>query len=51
MEANSKNIYIILDMFNTIQQYKENLFNNITRIIDDKEIYLEVSDRSPKHKF
>ena len=50
MEANSKNIYIILDMFNTIQQYKEDLFNIISRIIDGKQINLEVSERSPKHK-
>ena len=50
MEANSKNIYIILDMLNTIQKYKKNLFDIITRIIDNREINLEVSERSPKHK-
>jgi len=50
MEANSKNIYIILDIFNLIQQYKKDLFDDITRIIDGKQINLEVSERSPKHK-
>ena len=50
MEANSKNIYIILDMFNTIQKYKNDLFDIINRIIDEKKINLEVSKRSPEYK-
>ena len=50
IESNSKYIYMILDMFNTIQQYKENLFDIITRIIDNREINLEVSERSPECK-
>ena len=50
MESNSINIYMILDMFNIIQGYKEDLFNIIENIIENKEIILEVSDRSPECK-
>ena len=48
IESNSKYIYMILDIFNKIQQYKENLFDIITRIIDNRENNLEVSERSPE---
>ena len=50
IESYSKIIYMILEMFNKIQSYKENLFEIIIEIIDDNQISFEVSERNPKFK-
>ncbi len=50
IESYSKIIYTLLNMFNTIQSYKDNLFEIIIDIIDNNEIKFEVSARNPEYK-
>ena len=50
MEANSINIYMILDIFNLIQQYKKNLFEIIIRIINNNQVDLKEFERNSRGK-
>ena len=50
MEANSINIYMILDIFNIIQQYKKNLFEIIIRIINNNQVDLKEFERNSRGK-
>ena len=48
LESYSQYITIILDIYQKIVLYEEDLFDKINKIIEDKEIKYEISNRSPK---
>ena len=50
LESNSKYIYIILEMFNMIFEYKKNHYELIEEVIKDNKINYEISERNPECK-
>ena len=47
LESNSQYVSILLNIYQKISIHEKNLFNKIEKIIDNKEIQYEISDRSP----
>ena len=49
LESNSQYVSILLNIYQKISIHEKNLFNKIEKIIDNKEIQYEISDRSPHY--